>query len=502
MNRKLIALLMAAALLMSAFAGMAFAEEKPYWMPESWDMAADVVVVGFGPAGAMAAKSAMEEGASVLVVEKAPEQYAGGSAPASYGFIKPYTAEQIYDSAAGRLTMENAQRIFDRENELLDWMYANGLELNGMTSVGYGVGFYNVVANGVKELGVNVLYETPAKKIIADPQNKEVWGIQCETADGKVLNIKANKGVILCTGNYLGNDDLMTRFHFAELPQIANIGSPYDTGDGLLMALEVGAGLDGVSDQQIEWYGYCYKKATDEMGTGILHLVSSMAPDARIFVNKNGERFMNEKVYITHSKFQMPFMEYDGTFPVYNGYTNLPMYTIMDASTFEEAVGAHNGGCGYANNLGVYNWSEDNQPELERGWIVKGDTIEELVANLAAQSGHEPIDAEALKATIAAYNAACENGEDTEFGRNSLYLDPFGDGPFYAAEIIPCAVYTIGGLQGGENGETLDWSGNVIPRLYHAGDIGQPTKMLICALQGALALGDIAGEACAHLESH
>ena len=498
MSRKLIALLIAVMLVMSAFA--AIAEET--WMPE-WDMDADVVVVGFGPAGAMAAKSAMEEGASVLVVEKAPEQYAGGSAPASYGFIKPYTAEQIYESGAGRLTMENAQRIFDRETECMDWMYKNGLQLNGQTSVGYGVGFYNVVANGVKAHGVNVLYETPAKKIIADPQTKEVYGIQCETAAGEKLNIRANKGVILCTGSYLANDELMTRFHFAEMPDLANAGSPYNTGDGLMMALEIGAGMDGISNQQIEWYGYSFKKASDEMGTAILHLAGANSPDARIFVNSKGERFMDEEVYITHGKFQMPFLAYDGGFPNYNGYSNLPMYAIIDASMFDsDAVGPHDFGCCYASNLGVYNWSADNQAELERGWLVKGDTIEELVEKLAEQSGNEMIDAEALKATIAAYNSSCEAGEDTAFGRSAFFLDPFGDGPYYAAQIVPTAVYTIGGLSGGENGETLDWNGNPIPRLYHAGDVGQPTKMLIAALQGALALGDIAGEACAQLESH
>lgn len=498
MFRKLIALLITVMLVMSAFA--AIAEET--WMPE-WNMDADVVVVGFGPAGAMAAKSAMEGGASVLVVEKAPEQYAGGSAPASYGFIKPYTAEQIFRSAAGRLTQENAQRIFDRENECMDWMYANGLELNGQTSVGYGVGFYNVVANGVKALGVNVLYETPAKKLIADPQTKEVYGIQCETAAGETLSIRANKGVILCTGTYLGNEDLMTRFHFAEMPDIANGGSPYNTGDGLMMALEIGAGMDGISEQQIEWYGYAYKKASDEMGTAILHLAGASSPDARIFVNSKGERFMDEEVNITHGKFQMPFLAYDGGFPNYNGYSNLPMYAIIDSSMFDsDAVGPHDFGCCYASNLGVYNWSADNQAELERGWLVKGDTIEELVQKLAEQSGNEMIDAEALKATIAAYNSSCEAGEDEAFGRSPFFLDPFGDGPYYAAQIVPTAVYTIGGLSGGENGETLDWNGNPIPRLYHAGDVGQPTKMLIAALQGALALGDIAGEACAQLESH
>lgn len=500
MNRKLITLLLAAVLTMALC--LTAAAETASWMPE-WDMDADVVVVGFGPAGAMAAKSAMENGASVLVVEKASKEFAGGSAPTSLGFIKPYTVEEIFSSAEGRLTMENAQRIFDRENECLAWMAENGHELQGMTTVGYGMGFYKTLVKGMEALGTNVLYETPAKKLIADPMTKEVYGIQCETADGKVLSIKANKGVILCTGGYLANDELMTRFHFADMPEFETVGAPTQTGDGLLMALEIGAGLDGVSEQQIEWYGYSYKKASDEMGTGILHLVGAMSPDARIFVNSKGERFMNEELYICHSKFQMPFLEYDGTFPTYNGFTNLPMYVVFDSTMFDaDAVGPHDYGCGYASNYGIYNWSADNMAELERGWLVKGDTIEELVANLAEQSGNEMIDAEALKATITTYNSYCEAGEDPEFGRDAFLLNPVAEGPFYAAQIVPTAVYTIGGLQGGENGETLDWQGNPIPRLYHAGDIGQPTKYLISALQGCMALGSIAGEACSQLESH
>ena len=500
MNRKLITLLIAAVLTMALC--LSAAAEAASWMPE-WDMDADVVVVGFGPAGAMAAKSAMENGASVLVVEKENKEFAGGSAPASYGFIKPYTADEIYASAAGRLTKENAQRIYDKENECLAWMTENGLEMNGMTSVGFGVGFYQTMVAGMEKLGTNVLYETPAKKIISDPVTKEVYGIQCENAAGEKVYIKANKGVILCTGGYLANKDLMNRFHFAEMPDFATIGAPNQTGDGLLMAMEAGAGIDGVSEQQIEWYGYSYKKASDEMGTGILHTVGAMSPDARIFVNAKGERFMNEELYICHSKFQMPFLEYDGTFPTYNGYANLPMYVIFDSTMFNaDAVGPTGPGCGYASNYGVYNWSADNMAELERGWLVKGDTIEELVANLAEQSGNEMIDAEALKNTIATYNSYCEAGEDPEFGRESIFLNPVAEGPFYAAQIVPTAVYTIGGLQGGENGETLDWQGNPIPRLYHAGDIGQPTKYLISALQGCMALGDIAGEACAQLESH
>lgn len=501
MTRKLLTLVLAVLMAVNLVLP-AMAEATPSWMPE-WDMDADVVVVGFGPAGAMAAKSAMENGASVIVVEKASKEYAGGSAATSLGFLGVVTAESVYQSATGRLTMETAQRITDEKEKCMAWLTENGLELNGSTTVGFGPGFYSAIVRGMESLNTNVLYETPAKKLIADPQTKEVYGIQCVNAAGEELYIRANKGVILCTGGYLENDDLMTRFHFADMIDIASVGAPTQTGDGLLMALEVGAGLDGVSDQQIEWYGYSYKVASDEMGTGILHMIGGNSPDARIFVNAKGQRFMNEELYITHSKSQMPFLAYDGTFPSYNGYSNLPMYVIFDSTVFEGgAVGPCNYGCGYASNFGIYNWSEDNKAELERGWLVEADTIEELVAKLAEQSGNEAIDAEALKQTIATYNGYCEAGEDLEFGRESLFLDPIAKGPFYAAQILPTAVYTIGGLCGGQNGETLDWQGNPIPRLYHAGDIGQPAKFRIAALQGCLALGSIAGDACSQLESH
>ena len=500
MKKNLIALL--ASVLLLLLTASALAESAPDWMP-AWDRDADVVVVGFGPAGAAAAKAAQENGATTLIVEKASKEWAGGSAPTSMGFIKPYTAEEIYNSAAGRLSMDAAQRMFDTENKMLDWVYSNGLKVVNSTSEGCGRGFYNAVVKGIEALGIEVLYETPAVKLIADPETHEVFGVKCQKADGSDFYVRANKGVVLATGGYAANRDLMSRFHFSELPDYALAGAPTQTGDGLIMAMDIGASLDGVTNQQIEWYGVAYKKASDEMDTAILHLGPDLGPDARIFVNTNGERFMDEEMYLVHTKEQLPIFSYDGTFPAYGGYRNLPMYVIFDQTMFEGGpVGPRDYYCGYASMYGLYNWSEDNQAELERGWLVKADTIDELVEKLAAQSGNEPINAENLKKTIESYNAACEQGEDPAFGRSSFYLDPIGEGPYYAAQIVPAAVYTIGGLSGSENGETLDWHGNPIPRLYHAGDIGQPTKILIQALQGALATGDIAGTACSQLASH
>ncbi len=504
MSKKICSLFLVLILFATLAVSTAMAESTPAWMPE-WDREADVVVVGCGPAGAMAAKAALDNGATTLILEKESKEKAGGSAAISKGFLSsPYTAEMVMNNSVGRVTMETAQKIADKANAAEKWLREDGeMAMNGQTAVGYGTGFYAALMRNVEALGIEVLYETRGEELVYDPMNKEVYGVKCTNAAGETVYVKANKGVILCTGGYVANENLMTRFHFAEMPPIMNVCDPNQTGDGLLMALELGAALDGISNQQIEWYNVTYKKASEEMGTGILHMTSGMTPDARIFVNTKGERFMNENQRLAHTKCQLSMFDYDGHFPNMNGYENLPMYTIFDSTLFDgDAVGPHDYWCGYASLRGIYNWSADNKAELEKGWLVKADTIEELVTKLAEQSGNAPIDVENLKKTIAAYNAACDNGVDEEFGRESFYLAKLENPPYYAAEIAPSTIYTIGGLSGGQNGETLDWKGNPIPRLYHAGDIGQPNKLSIAGLQGAMALGEIAGEDCSQLASH
>lgn len=471
-----------------------------------WDREADVVVIGFGPAGALAAKAAVDKGATTLILEKTSKELAGGSAAVSGGVIAtPYSAETVFDSSKGRISMETAQSIADKGNANMEWLYANGLKMNGKVCEGKGMGFYNAVASNIEAMGIECLYETPATALIQDLETKEIWGVQCTDASGKTINVKANKGVVIATGGFIANKDLVSRFFFADMPDFANLGAPTQTGDGLMMALKAGAALDGMSNQQIEWFSFAYKKASDEMDTAVLHTRNAMGPDARIFVNAKGQRFMNEEQKIVHTKEQLSAFDYDGTAPVYGTYKNFPMYTIFDSTMYNAGpVGPRmdNIVCGYVTLRGLYSWSDDNQAELDRGWLVKADTIEELVEKLAEHSGNDPIDVEGLKATIEAYNAACDAGEDTAFGRDGFMLSKIATPPYYAAEIEPAAVYTIGGLVCGENMETLDWDGNPIPRLYHAGDVGQPTKFRILCLQGALATGEIAGAACAQLESH
>jgi hypothetical protein len=151
-----------------------------------------------------------------------------------------------------------------------------------------------------------------------------------------------------------------------------------------------------------------------------------------------------------------------------------------------------------------YKWSADNSAEIEKGWIIKADTIEELAAKMttAHYLNGMPltVDAAGLAATIAEYNAGCEAGSDA-FGRDPAKLKPINTAPYYAAEIVPSALYTIGGVSSDEYGRVLDWRNQPIARLYAAGDIGQGLVLGPCGVCGCMGAGTLAVRDAATLEA-
>jgi hypothetical protein len=136
-----------------------------------------------------------------------------------------------------------------------------------------------------------------------------------------------------------------------------------------------------------------------------------------------------------------------------------------------------------------YTWSADNSAEIEKGWILKADTIEELAAQMTTMHllTGQPIsvDAAGLKVAIDEYNAGCAAGVDA-FGRDPGKLKPIDTPPYYAAEIVPSALYTIGGLMTDRGGKVLDWSNSPIPRLYAAGNVGQGLELGPCGVCGCM----------------
>ena len=182
----------------------------------------------------------------------------------------------------------------------------------------------------------------------------------------------------------------------------------------------------------------CYRQLTGTVSYGGLKDV------AAIMVGADGTRFVSETVKLKHGHvmFHGLYIRVPSSFPIYVVFDEAarltkPFYRV---------------------------WSEGMVDEIEKGWIVSGETIEELAEKIA-------VPADKLATQIADYNGYCETGVDP-LGRQEEYLHPFADGPFYAFPVVPCFINTQGGPVRNTSCQVLDTNREPIPGLYSAGELG------------------------------
>jgi len=178
----------------------------------------------------------------------------------------------------------------------------------------------------------------------------------------------------------------------------------------------------------------------------------------------------------------------------------------IKAGALGEVMGAPNtrGLMAIGEDLGGWGgWSEDNQAEIDKGWIRKGDTAEELASALQKGSFGVNINAEYLRTAIDRYNEFCEKGVDEDFGRDPKTLFPLNP-PYYAFGRILGGTCTHGGPRRGANAAILDPDMKPIPRLFSAGSFGSVYARTYSVTGGNLgelsAFGRIAGRSAAAVE--
>lgn len=453
--------------------------------PQEWNLEADIVVCGLGIAGIGAAMQAAQDGARVIVLEKQPPETAGGDTMCNNGgvFWTNTMVENLRVNSMGEWDEQLCQEYYEEGLLIKPFLEEGGatwmLESDQVDIVnGLGPAFYEAALAGFNGCGAEVHYETPAKKLVCDPKSGEVLGVLAEK-DGKPFAVKAAQAVVLTTGGYPANQGLLKQLNLGGDMDYYSIGSPYLQGDGLKMACSVGASLANLWRGWEPDYPVC-KAASEELGTGIsLARPEHFVQPSYIYVNGQGKRYWNESTFMTHWKNdtygQVAYNNY--------AYNNKPSFLVFDQACFEaQSVGNTQWSYGYGrlSPTEAYIWSDDNSAELERGWIKKADTLEEL-AELAG------IDPEGLVAEVERYNGFCTAGLDEDFGRTDNV--PLGAGPYYAIEQGVCVIYTIGGLRTDAQSRVLDWNGEPIPRLYSAGNIGQGVYVIPIGLQGAWIAG-------------
>ena len=471
---------------------------------EQWDIQTDVVVVGYGFAGATAAMTAHDAGAKVILLEKAPERYKGGNSRVSANLVfwpdNVAKAKQYFRAMAGP--------YMDHIPETMLSAWAHGLFANRAWLEGLGVNpveipyvefpelegsdCVRVFKNGEGPLGgerlwhvieaalecrpIRVLYDTPAVRLVKT--GDQIVGVIAEK-HGKLTTIKANKAVILTCGGF-ENNSTMVRNYVSGLGEAYPHGTPYNTGDGVRMGIEVGADLwhmNNVSGPLLSF------KAPEIAVAQWLHL-----PHAGnfLFVARDGARFtMEGEPCLTgdaHGKVKRHGAWMQQVAPV-------PIHMIFDAN-FQRSGPIGKATADWDVSHGDhYHWSQDNLPEVQKGWIKTADTLESLAALI-------DIPPEALNAAVARFNHAATIGNDEDWGRPAKTMAPLKTPPFYAMELTPAFVNTQGGPRRNEHAQVMGVDEKPIGRLYSAGELGSIYSFLYQGggnIAECFAFGRIAG---------
>lgn len=466
----------------------------------SWDLEADVVVLGAGLAGMVAALEAHEvdPDARVVILEKQPAETAGGNSRVSgqsLSFPVDMAAYRRYQAA---LNEPNPlpERLLDAwvagRTGLREWVEAKAAEV-GFELVpwgNFGAEFpdmpgaeciddlYTLRPTGVdpdprpnrtwpsgvylcfkahldRTPAIEVRHEVRARELVQDPDTLEVFGVLCEWR-GQRFAARARRGVVVATGGFEADPEMLATYA-GYAPDVTPYGSPFNTGDAIPMLQRAGAKLWHMRNNTETGGNHPGIKAGDR---GVV--IRNPRPKATSWfdIGADGRRFYPEagNYHDTHFKYRL-----HGRWEDVPTSRVTPVHMIFDEATLcTDTLAAR--GLGWFQVVEGYQWSADNSAEVAAGWIKKADTVEEL----AVQIGRDPA---ALAAEVERFNAAAAAGADPEYGRDPATMTPLRP-PYYAAEIVAGLICTTGGAMRDEYGRVLDHRERPIPRLFEAGELG------------------------------
>jgi succinate dehydrogenase/fumarate reductase flavoprotein subunit len=350
--------------------------------------------------------------------------------------------------------------------------------------IGMGLSLISGLLRALLDLGIEPKVNTPATKLLSDEAG--VKGVQIKEGD-EYVEVIAEKGVVIATGGFEWNSELVRTF--LRGPMNAPAGSPENTGDGLQMAMNVGAKLGNMRNA---WW-VPVVKVPGEMQYGYesvrLILLERTRPHS-FMVNRYGIRFTNEAG--NYNAMGGVFHAFD---PQKFEYPNNPSWLIFDHKhkTLYDVAGCPAG---------------DRVPE----WMIQAETAEELAELIN-------VEPDTFKATFERFNEFAAKGEDPDFNRGESAYDTFnGDQsqegiratlqplilpPYYAIKVEGGALGTNGGPKTDATCRVLSLNGGVINGLYAAGNaMAAPTGMVYGGAGGtigpAMTFGYIAGKAAAN----
>ncbi|MBN1833721.1 MAG: FAD-dependent oxidoreductase [Deltaproteobacteria bacterium] len=465
----------------------------------------DVVVVGAGLAGLTAAGSAAEKGTETILLEK-------GSGASFRGFAIAAVNNRAQKEAGIEINRDKViaelmtwsgywadQKVVtlwaDNSADVVDWLtdlaLAAGITPNKLSEIPQTIpgSFYNwtpvigvnlpgwnktvadLLERNATKHGVDIRWNTVAEQLIRKGKGR-VTGVIAQTSAGNQIQFNASKAVILCTGDYGHNPEMVRKYiaprasHFGDifygfdnefsrnpevlkkyigpgaLPIPDHLKAPHkNTGDGHKMGLWIGAAIDEPP--------HCPMLFDHAVIESPIPIFVPLTRQPFLNVNLDGERFKNE---------ELPFAYICNADQAQPGHMK---WVVWDAKWEEEGKRMAEPGCKALipplhNPLII-------QVLIEKGIIKSAATLEELVQKMQ-------VPAETFKATVARYNELAKLGKDFDFGKRPECLTTIEKAPFFAIKMGVSLLVTLGGLKVNTKLQVLDTEMNVIPGLYAAGN--------------------------------
>lgn len=446
----------------------------------------DVVVIGAGGAGLIAAIEAKNNGAqNVIVLEKMA--FAGGNTLISGGeYAAPNNWVQVKkglkdsndtfynDILKGgdnegnpklvRVLADNALNGAEWLKDYINMTFEDRQMFFGGHSVerslvplgATGVEMISKLLAKAEELNIPVLYETPAVELIVD--KGRVTGVKALSED-KEYTFLAKDGVILASGGFGSNLEMRVKYNKDVDENILSTNTVGITGDGITMAEKIGAQLEDMPF--IQTYPTC-----DPISGALLYFGDVRLIGGSILINQEGKRFVEE------------LERRDVISMAIKNQTGNAAYQFCDEAQVKlSGVAEH-----HADEM---NYLFNNK------LLVKADTIKEAADFFG-------IDAAELEKTVEKYNQYAKDGKDLEFNKRGK-LTPFeAKGPFYIMKAVPAVHHTMGGVKIDENARVINTKGEIIKGLYGAGevtgDIHGTNRLGSDAIADITVFGRIAGQ--------
>jgi fumarate reductase flavoprotein subunit len=487
-------------------------EKQPSPVPDSQikqTLECEILIVGTGASGMPCIAAAIETGAKVIAIEKLPKLKYDPSRPdlsRAIGAWFGFAGGRLYEkrgvklnlgelasaqahSALWRCDQRQINKIIKCGPKVADW-WLDILEEQGIDPETIPIEthpemkleekrpgtFVNWQPTGliipagraehafekhINDNGFEITYETSAHYLIKE--GGRITGIIAKNPQG-YLKIKASKAVIICTGGFEGNNEMIKKY-LPEAGEIKEIyGKKTNTGDGFQMMKWAGARMDPWPLCPMTWDGMnpeALKLGYDFVG---------VARQAWLYVNAFGQRFMNEDATfaaVGKSMYMQP---------------RAMMWTIFDERWRDDDVLEKMAGtvCRRMTTRRIpfvlpFNTKEANEKLIAAGIIIKGNTLEELAAKMNQEGpklgiGNE-LDVDTFKATVARYNELAHKGVDEDFYKDPQKFFALDKPPYYAVRTTVGILVAQGGALVNDNFQVVDKSGKAIPGLYACGNV-------------------------------